>query len=39
LLHNIAERMPLDQVVKAHELVEQGKTLGNVVNKNLDIMA
>jgi len=31
LLHNIAERLPLEDIAQAHELVEQGRTLGNVV--------
>jgi len=31
LVHNIAARIPLDRVVEAHELVEQGKVIGNVV--------
>jgi NADPH:quinone reductase len=29
--HAIAERLPLDQIVQAHELVEQGRAVGNVV--------
>ncbi len=29
--HNIAARLALDQVVQAHELVESGKAVGNVV--------
>lgn len=29
--HNIARRMPLSQIVAAHELVESGKVVGNVV--------
>lgn len=29
--HNIAEVLPLDSIVKAHELVESGKVVGNVV--------
>jgi NADPH2:quinone reductase len=31
LHHNIAERMPLNDIAAAHELVEQGKLAGNVV--------
>ncbi|MDB5861282.1 MAG: NADPH:quinone oxidoreductase [Ramlibacter sp.] len=31
LRHTIALRLPLDQVVRAHEAVEQGAMLGNVV--------
>lgn len=31
LIHNIAERMPLEQIVKAHAAIEQGQTMGNVV--------
>jgi NADPH2:quinone reductase len=33
LLHNIATRLPLTQIAEAHELVEQGKVIGNVVLK------
>lgn len=29
--HNIAEVLPLDSIVKAHERVESGKTIGNIV--------
>ncbi len=31
LQHNIAERLPLAQIARAHELVEQGARIGNVV--------
>jgi NADPH2:quinone reductase len=31
LAHQIAARIPLDRIVEAHELVEQGKVIGNVV--------
>ena len=31
LQHQIAERLPLAQVARAHELVERGEALGNVV--------
>ncbi len=31
LLHNIAARLPLAQAVQAHEMVEQGRAVGNVV--------
>jgi NADPH2:quinone reductase len=31
LQHNIAERLPLSQIVRAHELVESGRVTGNVV--------
>ena len=31
LMHNIAARLPLDRIAEAHELVESGKTVGNVV--------
>lgn len=31
LQHNIAARLPLEQVVRAHELVESGEAVGNVV--------
>jgi NADPH:quinone reductase len=33
LLHNVAARLPLEQIADAHELVEQGKVIGNVVLK------
>lgn len=31
LRHNVAERYPLERIVEAHERVESGKVLGNVV--------
>ena len=31
LQHAIAERLPLAQIAQAHELVEQGRAVGNVV--------
>jgi NADPH:quinone reductase len=31
LVHNIAARMTLAQIVEAHEMVEQGRAMGNVV--------
>jgi NADPH2:quinone reductase len=31
LVHNVALTLPLAQIVQAHEAVEQGKTVGNVV--------
>ena len=31
LVHNIAERLPLERIVEAHEKVEQGAVTGNVV--------
>jgi NADPH:quinone reductase len=31
LKHNVALTLPLNEIVAAHEAVEQGKTLGNVV--------
>jgi NADPH2:quinone reductase len=31
LVHNIAERLPLSEIVRAHELVESGRAPGNVV--------
>lgn len=31
LTHNIAARLPLARIAEAHELVEQGRALGNVV--------
>lgn len=31
LVHNIALRLPLERIVDAHEAVEQGRTVGNVV--------
>ena len=31
LIHNIAERLPLGRIAQAHEIVEQQRTVGNVV--------
>jgi NADPH:quinone reductase len=31
LIHNIAARLPLTQIAKAHNLVEQGLVIGNVI--------
>ena len=31
LVHNVAERLPLSEIVRAHELVESGRAAGNVV--------
>jgi NADPH2:quinone reductase len=31
LVHNIAARLPLEQIAQAHEQVEQGRAVGNVV--------
>lgn len=31
LVHNIAARLPLTEIVKAHNLVEQGRVIGNVI--------
>ena len=31
LVHNIAERLPLADIVQAHERIEQGQTVGNIV--------
>jgi NADPH2:quinone reductase len=31
LVHNVALTLPLDDIVRAHEAIEQGRTLGNVV--------
>jgi NADPH2:quinone reductase len=31
LIHNIAARLPLAQIAKAHDLVERGQARGNVV--------
>jgi NADPH2:quinone reductase len=33
LLHNIAARLPLTQIAEAHDLVEKGRVIGNVVLK------
>ena len=31
LINNVALTLPLNDIVAAHEAVEQGKTMGNVV--------
>lgn len=31
LTHNIAQRLPLEKIADAHDLVEQGRSVGNVV--------
>lgn len=31
LMHNIAARLPLERIAEAHELVESGKVVGNIV--------
>ena len=31
LLHTVAQRLPLAEIARAHDLVEQGRVLGNVV--------
>jgi NADPH2:quinone reductase len=31
LQHNIAQRLPLDQIVEAHEIIEQGRLTGNLI--------
>ena len=31
LIHNIAERLPLERIADAHDMVEQGRAIGNVV--------
>ena len=31
LSHNIAARLPLEQIAEAHDLVERGGVIGNVV--------
>jgi NADPH2:quinone reductase len=31
LMHNIAERVPLERIAEAHEAVEQQRAIGNVV--------
>jgi NADPH2:quinone reductase len=33
LIHNIAARLPLAQIIEAHDLVEQGQVIGNVILK------
>lgn len=31
LIHNIAQRLPLERIADAHDMVEQGRAIGNVV--------
>jgi hypothetical protein len=31
LINNVALTLPLDQIAKAHETIEQGHAMGNVV--------
>jgi len=31
LVHNVAERLPLERIADGHEMVEQGRVMGNVV--------
>jgi len=31
LLHTVGQRLPLAEIARAHDLVEQGQVLGNVV--------
>jgi NADPH2:quinone reductase len=31
LTHNIAARLPLERIVEAHEMVEEGRSVGNVI--------
>ena len=31
LTHNIAARLPIERIVEAHEMVEQGRSVGNVI--------
>jgi len=31
LSHNVAEQLPLEEIVRAHELIERGGLLGNLV--------
>jgi NADPH2:quinone reductase len=31
LVHNIAERVPLAEIARAHELLESGRNVGNVL--------
>ena len=33
LIHNVAATFPLSEIVKAHETVEQGRAIGNIVMK------
>ena len=37
LTHNIAQRLPLDRIAEAHDLVEHGKAIGNVVIQIADL--
>jgi NADPH:quinone reductase len=31
LIHTVAQRVPLDDIAEAHEIVERGEVIGNVV--------
>lgn len=31
LQHSIAKRLPLEQIAEAHQLVERGEIMGNIV--------
>jgi NADPH2:quinone reductase len=31
LTHNIAQKLPLERIAEAHDLVERGKAIGNVI--------
>lgn len=31
LVHNVSKQLPLDEIVRAHELIEQGNLMGNLV--------